>query len=209
MKTVKKVFVFIFALAILVSGKTFAFNGNPEEEKFEVTASEKFAYSIYAIQSSLKFRLNFDNEDGSNVTVKVLDPQGKVVFSETIKKQVEARRNYDLSAVGKGVYTVEIIDGDFKASHKVGIGGASIEKKEFSAYVSKIQDGSVKVAYENGGEDGVNIVLKDEKGNIVYDEISQDAQYARKFNLSKLRKGTYTMSVTSGRKTVEQVCNIQ
>lgn len=207
MKTVKNLFAFIFALAFVIGSNAYAFNGTPNEG-YEVTASEKFAYSIFALQSSLKFRLNFDNEDGSDVTVKIFDPNGKLAFAETIKRKIEVRRNYDLSSIGKGIYTVEVIDGDFKASHKVGI-GVSAPTGEFNAYVSKLHEGTVKIAYQNANDGYVNIVLRDEKGNIVYDEVSQDTQYARKFNLSKLKRGTYTMSVTSGNKTVEQVYNIQ
>lgn len=207
MKTVRNLFAFIFALAIVIGSNAYAFNGTPKEG-YEITASEKFAYSIFALQSSLKFRLNFDNEDGSDVIVKIFDPNGKLAFSETIKRQIEVRRNYDLSAIGKGIYTVEVIDGDFKASHKVGVGVAA-PQAEFIPYVSKLHEGSVKIAYQNANDGYVNIVLKDEKGNIVYEEISQDAHYARKFNLSKLKRGTYTMSVTSGKKTVEQVYSIQ
>ncbi len=206
MKTLRNLFAFIF-LAFVVSGNIYALNGTPNEG-YEIVASEKFAYSIFSIQSAIKFRLNFDNEDGSDVTVKIFTPNGKLAYSETIKRQVELRRNYDLSALGKGIYTVEVIDGDFKASHKIGV-GVPAPQGEFNAYMSKLNEGSVRVAYQNAVEGYASIVLRDEKGNIVYDEISQDTQYARKFNLSKLKKGTYTMSITSGKKTVEQVYSIQ
>jgi hypothetical protein len=206
MKTARNLFAFIF-FVFVISGNTYALNGTPNEG-YEIAASEKFAYSIFALQSSIKFRLNFDNEDGSDVTVKIFTPDGKLAYSETIKRQVELRRNYDLSALGKGIYTVEVIDGDFKASHKIGV-GVSAPQGEFNAYMSKLNEGSIRVAYQNATEGYASIVLRDEKGNIVYDEVSQDAQYARKFNLSKLNKGTYTMSITSGKKTVEQVYSIQ
>lgn len=212
MKTLsKKLFAILFAVAVLFSTNSFAGNetddkGNPKQL---VTTSEGFAYSLYAVKETLKFRLNFENQDASNVTVNVYDANGKLAFTETIKREKQARRNYDLSELGKGIYKVEIIDGDFSTTREIGI-GVKIGHAEFNAYLSKsLNDGSLKLAYQNADTDGVNIVLRDEKGNVVYDEYSANEQYSRKFNLSKLNRGTYTMSVTSGKKTVEQTYSVQ
>lgn len=212
MKTLSKnLFILFLSVVTLFGGSTFA-NTNTDDKNgadTKVVATEKFAYSLYAIKESLKFRLNLENEDKTPVTVNVYDAQGKLAFSETIKWQTKVYRNYDLSALGKGIYKVEIIDGDFVATQEIGI-GVNAKLGEFNAYISKtLNEGSLKIAYQNGDSEGVNIVLRDEKGNVVYDELSANEQYSRKFNLSKLSKGTYTMSVTSGKKTVEQVYKIQ
>jgi len=213
MKTLSKnLFAFLLAVAVLFGANAFAKTSTDDKNGItenKVVATEKFAYSLYAVKASMKFRLNFENQDGSPITVKIYDTQGKLAFTETLKNQTSAHRNYDLSETGKGIYKVEIIDGDFTAVQEVGI-GVSINQGEFKAYVSKtLSDGSLKVAYQNGSSDGVNIVLRDEKGNVVYDELSANEQYSRKFNLSKLSKGTYIISVTSGAKTVEQAYNVR
>ncbi len=213
MKTLSRnLFAVIFAVAVLFSSNSFANGGNDDkngEKTSLVTTSGKFAYSMYAIKESLKFRLNFENEDGTAVKVNIYNPSGKLVFSETIKREVSARRNYDLTEMGRGTYKVELIDGDMVAVQEIGV-GVKAKQGEFNAYLSKdLTAGALKVAYQNGDSDGVNIILRDEKGNIVYDEMSANEQYSRKFNLSKLSRGTYTMSVTSGKKTIEQVYKVQ
>lgn len=213
MKTLNKnLFAFLLAVAVLFGANAFAKTTTDDKNGIienKVVATEKFAYSLYAVKESMKFRLNFENEDGSPITVKIYDAQGKLAFVETLRNQTAAQRNYDLSETGKGIYTVEIIDGDFKAVQEIGV-GVKVQQGEFNAYLSKtLNEGSLKVAYQNGSPDGVNIVLRDEKGNVVYDKLSANEQYSRKLNLSKLRKGTYTVSVTSGAKTVEQRYSIR
>jgi hypothetical protein len=211
MKTLSRnLFAILFAVTVLFGSSAFANTTTDDKDGITtvVTASDKFAYSIYAVKETLKFRLNFENEDATPITVKIYDSQGQLVFTDLIKKQVSAHRNYDLSEKGKGVYKVEIIDGDFRAVQEIGV-GMRTPQGEFNAYISKtLSEGSLKIAYQNGNPDGVNIVLRDEKGNIMYEELSANEQYSRKFNLSKLNRGTYTMSITSGKKTVEQVYNV-
>ncbi len=214
MKTLSKnLFAFLFAVVVLSTNtfaKTATDDKNGIDEKVTITSdADKFAYSIYAVKESLKFRLNFENGDGTPVTINIYDAQSKLVFTETVRNHTVSYRNYDLTERGRGIYKVEIIDGDFTAVEEVGV-GVKINQGEFNAHISKtLKEGSLKIAYQNGSPEGVNIVLRDEKGNIVYDELSAKEQYSRKFNLSKLSKGTYIMSVTSGKKTVEQVYNIQ
>jgi flagellar hook assembly protein FlgD len=212
MKTLsRKLFAILFAVTVLFSSSAFA-NGEKDDKGNEfplVTTSEGFAYSMYAVKESLKFRLNFENQEGSNVTINIFDANGKLAFTETIKREKTSRRSYDLSSVGKGIYKVEIITGGFRTVKELGV-GTKTTHTEFSAYLSKsLNDGALKVAYQNADSDGVNIVLRDEKGNVVYDEYSANEQYSRKFNLSKLSRGTYTMSVSSGAKTIEQTYKVQ
>ncbi len=212
MKTLNRnLFAVLFSVAVLFGSSAFANTTTDDKNGITtvVTTSDKFAYSIYAVKETLKFRLNFENEDGTPITVKIYDSKEQLVFTETIKKQTAAHRNYDLSENGKGIYKVEIIDGDFRAVQEIGV-GMRASQGEFNAYISKtLSEGSLKIAYQNGSSEGVNIVLRDEKGNVMYEELSANEQYSRKFNLSRLNKGTYTMSITSGKQTVEQVYNVQ
>lgn len=212
MKTLSKnLFAFLLVITTLFSSNAFA-NTTDDKNGIDskvVTTSDKFAYSLYAVKESLKFRLNFETESTAPTTVKIYNAQGTLTFTETIRNQTSAHRNYDLTQTGKGIYKVEITNGDFTTVQEIGV-GVNINQGEFSAYISKtLNEASLRLAYQNGDIDGVSIVLRDEKGNIVYDELSTSTQYSRKLNLSKLDKGTYTVSVTSGKKTIEQVYHIQ
>jgi Secretion system C-terminal sorting domain len=169
-----------------------------------VVAAEKFAYSLYAINATNKFRLAFNNELGSPVSVKVYDQAGEMVYVDNIKGQTELRRNYDLSQLGRGIYTVEISNGEFKTSDRIAVGGAKLNPTPFNAYISPaLIDGSFKVAYQ-GGDQGTYITVKDANGTLLYSERNESENFARKYNISTLKTGTYTVSVETNEKSVEQ-----
>jgi flagellar hook assembly protein FlgD len=195
----------IFALAlVLVASFQLAQAKDIDPKTPSVVAAEKFAYSLYAINETSKFRLAFVNEQGSNVNVKVYDQAGKLIFTDKIKGQTELKRNYDLGEMGRGVYTVEISNGEFKTSDRVAVGGATLNPVAFNAYISpSLIDGAFKVAYEGGGE-GVYITVKDANGTLLYSERNESENFARKYNISTLRPGSYTVNVESNDKSVEQ-----
>lgn len=202
MKTLKN-FIAIFFAAVLAINTAFANDGANNGKG--VVAAEKFAYSLYSINQTLKFRLAFDNEAATDVSVRILDSEGSVVFVERLKGISELKRNYDLASVGKGIYTVEINAGDFKASQKVAVGGAKLSATTFNAYVSPaLASGMFRVAYE-GGAEGVYITVKDQKGAILYSEHNTELDnFSRRYSIGNLPAGEYTVSVSSGSKTVEQ-----
>jgi uncharacterized protein GlcG (DUF336 family) len=203
MKTIAHKIFALSAIATLSFNSVQAKDTDPNEAN-GVVAAEKFAYSLYAIKETSKFRLSFVNEQGSQVSVKVLDQAGKLVYTDNIKGATELKRNYDLSSLGRGVYTVEISNGEFKTADRVAVGGAKLNPVAFNAYISSsLTDGSFKVAYQ-GGDEGVYLTVQDANGTLLYSERNESENFARKYNISTLKAGTYTVSVNSGDKTVEQ-----
>jgi hypothetical protein len=196
--------IFALVLVALVSVQSvFAF-GEVETNAGRVIASDKFAYSLYAVNNTEKFRFAFDNEEGKDVTVKIFDSKGELLFVDKVKGKTELKRDYDLSNYGKGVYLIEVASDNFKAVNKVAV-NTRLESKPFVAYLSPaVKDGAIKVAYENSAE-GVYINIKDGFGALVYSEINTDmSNFSRKYNLSSLRKGSYTVEIVHGDKVVTQ-----
>lgn len=169
-----------------------------------VVPAEKFAYSLYAISETTKFRLAFENELGNNVTVKVFSPLGKLIYTDRIKQATELKRNYDLATMGRGVYSVEISNGEFKTVERVAVGGAKLNPTPFNAYISaSLTNGMFKVAYQ-GGEEGTYITVRDSNGTLLYSEHNESDNFARKYNISSLKAGTYTVTVENDSKVLEQ-----
>ncbi len=169
-----------------------------------VVPAEKFAYSLYALNATTKFRLTFENELGKNVTVRVFSPLGKLLYTDRIEHATELKRNYDLAAIGRGVYRVEINNGEFYTVEQVAVGGAKLNPTPFNAYISpKLANGMFKVAY-HGGEEGTYITVRDSKGTILYSEHNESDNFARRYNLSSLKAGTYTVTVENDNKVLEQ-----
>jgi hypothetical protein len=204
MKTISlKIFALLF-IVIASFNLAQAKNVDPSEAP-RVVAADKFAYSLYAINQTNKFRLSFVNELGSRVSVKVYDQQGTLVYVDNIKNATELKRNYDLGTLGRGVYTVEISNGEFKTAERVALGGAKLTPVAFNAYISpSLTDGAFKIAYQ-GGTEGVYITVNDSNGTILYSEHSQSDNFARRYNLASLKPGSYSVNVLSGDKSMEQV----
>jgi hypothetical protein len=204
MKTISlKIFALLF-IVIASFNLAQAKNVDPAESP-RVVAADKFAYSLYAINQTNKFRLSFVNELGSRVSVKVYDQEGALVYVDNIKNATELKRNYDLGTLGRGVYTVEISNGEFKTAERVAVGGAKLNQVAFNAYISpSLTDGAFKIAYQGGAAEGVYITVTDANGTILYSEHSESDNFARRYNLASLKPGSYSVSVASGEKSLEQ-----
>ncbi len=196
--------IFAIILFAVASINTASAKDIDPKEVGSVVAADKFAYSLYSINETTKFRLAFVNEQGSNVSVKVYSEAGKMVYVDNIKGHTELKRNYDLSELGRGIYTVEISNGEFVTSNRIAVGGAQLNATPFSAYISpSLIDGAFKVAYQ-GGAEGVYVTVKDANDTLLYSERNENDNFARKYNISSLKAGSYTVTVDNGSKTLEQ-----
>ncbi len=213
MKTlVKDFFVIALALVCLVMGNTvFAKSNNNtgETEPQVVKAEGKFAYSVYSLKSALKIRLNFNNEDHELVSVKLYDAQNNLVHQERLSNET-LRRAYDVKNVGEGIYRLEISAGDYTSTSEVVVGNAKGKKAEFNAYVSNLSEAKkITIAYQDAVE-GAYVTLVDSNETILYSEKTEANETSvRKLDLSHLSKGTYTVRVSSGEKTVSKTYKIQ
>lgn len=109
MKSFNHRLYFLVVVAVLALIATFAKAkpvDAPSGSYNKVAAAEKFAYGMYAIRQSMTIRLAFQNSTGGHVHVRIKDAQGTVIHRETLRNVSEMKRNYDLSAFGKGIYTV-------------------------------------------------------------------------------------------------------
>jgi hypothetical protein len=181
--------------------------GKPAEES-RVVPLEKFAYSVYARKDQLKFRLAFENTAAERVTVRIFDRQNRLVHTDVMRNQTGLKRDYNLEALGKGEYQMSIVCGEFSATNRLFVGTKPVEGK-FGAYLSnQLKDGKMQLAFQNASDD-VYITLTDAQGTIHYSEhLVGEVNFARRYDLSRLRPGEYTMSITTGDKTVEQAYKV-
>ena len=92
----------VVAVLILVSTFAKANSSDVPLNTNKVVAAEKFAYGMYALQGQMKIRLAFENSTGSEVYVRISDSKGSLIYRETLRNLTELKRNYGLSAIGKG-----------------------------------------------------------------------------------------------------------
>ena len=59
------------------------------------------------------------------------------------------------------------------------------------------ESGKLRVIFINPAENKVEVILKNKKGEIVFNETLKDESYKRDFNFSSLESGRYTIEVKS------------
>lgn len=202
----KKQFIksaFVALAATFISTTSFA------AEPPSVKALDKFAYSAYVPQGQKKIRMAFENSTGEAISVRIYDQKNQLVYSEKLNNIDKMRRDYIFAdELAKGVYRVDLRAGEFTGSSTLGVG--MVSGKKFSAYVSpKITDGLIKVAYE-GNNEGVYLSITDKNGAVIYSErTGNQSNFTRRYDLSKLPKGKYTLQVLHGEENIEQTYEVQ
>ena len=67
-----------------------------------------------------QFTIEFANEGELNTTFEIVDPQGKIVFTDAILSlEGPYRRDMDLGRVSAGVYVLKLQRGEAKSVHKI------------------------------------------------------------------------------------------
>ncbi|MFZ9942915.1 MAG: T9SS type A sorting domain-containing protein, partial [Bacteroidia bacterium] len=76
--------------------------------------------SVFPNPSNGKFEVSFETAAARDFTIRIVDPAGKSVISETYERFDGAfRRMYDLSRIAKGVYVLEVISNERTVSKKL------------------------------------------------------------------------------------------
>jgi hypothetical protein len=65
------------------------------------------------------FQLNYITSRAVTVTLNILNAKGQILFSEKIKTEGELHRTLDLSAYAKGVYFIELVNGEAREVKRV------------------------------------------------------------------------------------------
>ncbi|MGB0522032.1 MAG: T9SS type A sorting domain-containing protein [Flammeovirgaceae bacterium] len=168
------------------------------------SADAKFAYSLRTVQNTDKIVLAFDNLLKKKVTISIYNAANQLVFKETQDATLELRKGYDLSNLKDGKYTVKIESDNFSFKEEVEI-GKDWNPFGFEAVIARdpIQDNKLRIGFSNATGD-VLIEIADVRGNVVHSEY-YDAQYGNQlFNMAKLGKGEYNVSVFNGSESVTE-----
>jgi Secretion system C-terminal sorting domain len=191
----KKFFRSMAVVVLMVSGLSL--------NVLEAVAGEEFAYTLHPLNNSTKLYFGFNaNPQHLPVEVRIKDQAGVVLHRETMSAD-KAAKVFDFQKLGRGVYLIEIKNGDFIQTKEVQIGEAVAEDLWTAKLSPMIKEGSIEVSYLNNNE-VVTVRIIDADGNDVYHETSSIKAYRRKFNVSKLKAGSYTVKVAHGENSYEQ-----
>jgi hypothetical protein len=98
-----KTFVKIFAFVLVLGSSFAAFANEPE--------TPSFAVGMYQDPKNLILNLMVENSGAREVTVKVYDEKGTLVFDERLgKKQAKYRMKFKMNEMANGTYKFVISD---------------------------------------------------------------------------------------------------
>lgn len=119
MKT-KNTLVAAALTAFLLSGSAFTCNAQQNDVTSEKSATASEKLSILEVKP-MQFRVSYHNPITKTVSVRILDTNNNVLFSESKNTEKSYLKYFDLSTLMDGTYTFEVIDGKEKTSQSFDI----------------------------------------------------------------------------------------
>jgi len=113
----------LFAAALtglLLSGSAFTCNAQQNDVTSEKSETVSENLSILQVKP-MQFRVSYHNPQTKTVSVRILDTNKNVLFSESKNTENNYLKYFDLSTLMDGTYTFEITDGKEKASQSFDI----------------------------------------------------------------------------------------
>jgi hypothetical protein len=180
MKKMSLIFLMLIAVSSVVSA-----NG---------VEGPKPSSGVAVMKVGSTFKVFYKGVKMGNVKIAILNSQGKVVFSEILRKVDNFIRPYNFSLLGEGKYTIEVSDNEGKQIEEVVYKKGNIEKL---ARLARLDNSNKYVlSYSNKGNNAITVKIYDSAQNLIYtaqEEISGD--FAKIYNVNHAQ-GRLTFEVT-------------
>ncbi len=199
MKTINSISKVTMLIAFVAFANTLMATGNLKVNILPLTA-EKAVVAI-SNTAAANFQINITNENGE-----------VVYYKETAADSKDFRKVFDFSNLEKGDYNLsvtvnnETTERPFKIDSKnIAVGKEKSNLEPFFAF----QNGVLKVSYLNFSEENLSLNFYD-KDDLVYSkEIGNKFNVTEGFDLSKLRKGAYSVVLSTDNKSYSYNLNVE
>lgn len=172
-------------------------------QSFVVLAQTNVQLALYKTESKVALLKVEDIKQGEFMTVTIRNENGAVLFIERGIAE-EYIKLLDFAKLGNGTYLLDIAQSKGMV-RKVVVkedSGLFVKKENllFSDNITiKDEDKKLFVRFSNGLMEPVTMRITDSEGHILHEQTNIVSEnYAAMFNLSKLTRGQYSMSLTSG-----------
>jgi hypothetical protein len=154
-------------------------------------------------QKSGVFKVIYDGQKSSKVTMRILSANGTEVFSENLGIVSGFVRPVNFTGMADGEYTIEIADNAGAQSTKVrynkekATNSVVREKATNSIHIARLAQGSkYLLAVANKGSEQINVKIFDGSNNLVHDEnMTVTGNFGLVYNLTQVA-GTPTFEVS-------------
>lgn len=152
------------------------------------------------VVNNASFELRFGLTEEASVEVRIHDKQGLRIFKETLERSKLNKRRYNLSSLPSGKYLLLVSYNNQTKIQELEIkeGDLAIDsEKEQTVFAPTITQNKdyLDISMLNLSNHKLEIEIWDKDGNRIYKEEVSDGAVQRRYNLSKLKKATYTVRV--------------
>jgi hypothetical protein len=102
-------------IGMLISGSAFTSNAQTNTATSDKTESASNKLTVLQVKP-MQFRVAYINPQTDNFSVRILDTDKNVLFSESKRPEASYVKYFDLSTLLDGTYTFEVTDGKEKVS---------------------------------------------------------------------------------------------
>ena len=176
---------------------------------FAVHAQKAHFVNIDAVPLEKKVSVVF-SEGMRDGTINIYDQAGSIVWSENLEVSDLKGKVFDLKSLPNGDYEIVVSAENKELVQPFSIGFNSIAldataKKAFFTPSFKVVDNKVDLTFLNSKIGNVDVSIIDASGNIVYEEAHKNIlQLQKRYQLSNLNDGSYTMVVKTPQKAYYQ-----
>ena len=186
-------------LALTATLFTTAAKANNAEKVYDLDGT---SVKISAVAKNIF--VNLGSVKNEEVVIKIEDAQGNTLVSETVKEKAVFSRTYNVSQLENGAYTLFIVKKMTKTiqpfnvfNGKVVMLAAEMKEKFLPVVIQKNDKLDVNVLL--GNYSNITVIVYDNEGHKVF----EDKNYVvfdlhKRYDLSKLSKGSYLAEVTAG-----------
>lgn len=163
--------------------------------------------SVYAVEVPVSIRVAgeksielFLGEISGKVWISFKDMEGNVYYSKRIKDLTSYKVKYDLGAFPDGEYQLELSESTQTLNVPVTIenGNVTLKEEVAAAPVFSKRGNMVSVELSGKQEKTWDVLIKNEDGELIFKETVENEKISkRKYDLSNLNDGKYTLQFTS------------
>lgn len=138
----------------------------------------------------------FFGQISGKVWITFQDTNGTIFYSKRIKDLTSYTAKYNLEAFPDGKYVLELVSADRKLNVPVLIvdGAVTLEEEVAAAPVVSSRGNMVAVELSGDAKKAWDVIIKNTEGDLIFKETVETGENARrKYNLSNLNNGEYTL----------------
>lgn len=143
--------------------------------------------------------ISFDTWKSESLTIKISDMNSEVLYFDKVKTNNADGIRYNLKHLNDGKYTIRLENSTKLVEEKVILINGKIVEKDADVYYKPaitVNSANAKVSFLSYNKKA-NVKLVS-NGTVIFEELVSDAKPLNKvYNLNKLDKGNYTLSVSN------------